>query len=86
VQIQVLQAKHNTLIAGHFGFNKTMELVSGDYWWLQLWKFVKEFMGSCDTSIHARNPHHHLHGLLQPLSVPISPCSLISMDFIIDLP
>ncbi len=30
---QVLKAKHDTLVAGHFGFNKTMELMFHDYWW-----------------------------------------------------
>ncbi len=30
-QFQVLQARHDTLIISHFGFNKTMELVSCDY-------------------------------------------------------
>ncbi len=57
-----------------------------DYWLQQLWKFVKEFMGSCDVYVHAKNPHHHLHGFLQPLPIPTSPWSLISMDFIMDLP
>jgi hypothetical protein len=47
---------------------------------------VKEFMGSCDVYVHAKNPHHHLHGFLQPLPILVSPWSLISMDFIMDLP
>jgi hypothetical protein len=33
VRLQILQAKHDTLVVGHFGFNKTMELVFCDYWW-----------------------------------------------------
>jgi hypothetical protein len=33
------------LVVGHFGFNETMELMFRDYWWLQLWKFMKEFVG-----------------------------------------
>ncbi len=57
-----------------------------DYWLQHLWKFVKEFMGSCDVYVHAKNPHHHLHGFLQPLPIPASPWSSISMDFIMDLP
>jgi hypothetical protein len=31
VQLQVLATKHNTLVVAHFGFNKTMELMSCDY-------------------------------------------------------
>jgi hypothetical protein len=84
-QLQILQAKYNTLVVNH-GFNKTMELVSHDYWWLQLWKFVKEFVGLCDVFACAKNPHHCPHGLLQPLPILTSPWSSISMDFIMDLP
>jgi len=62
--LQVLQARHDTLVISHFGFDKTMELVSYDYWWSQLWKFVKEFMSSCDVYAHVKNPCHCLHGLL----------------------
>jgi hypothetical protein len=46
---QVLQAKHDAPIVGHFGFNKLMELISWYYWWPQFWKYMKEFMGSCDV-------------------------------------
>ncbi len=55
MRFQVLQVRHDTLVVGHFGFNKTMELVFHDYWWPQLWKFVKEFMRSCDVCAHAKN-------------------------------
>jgi hypothetical protein len=68
-QLQVFQARHNTLVVGHFGFNGIMELVSLDYWWPQLWKFVKEFVGSCDVCACAKNPCHHPHGHFQPLLV-----------------
>jgi hypothetical protein len=56
-----------------------------DYWWPQLWKFVKEFVGSCDVCACAKNFHHCPHGPLQPLLIPTSPWSSISMDFILDL-
>jgi len=63
-----------------------MELVSQDYWWPQLWKYVKEFVGSCDVCALIKNPHYHPHGLFQSLPIHASPWSSISMDFIIDLP
>jgi hypothetical protein len=63
-----------------------MELMFCDFWWVQLWKFVKEFVSSCDVYVHANNCCHFPHGLFQPLPVFASPSSLISMDFIMDLP
>jgi hypothetical protein len=51
-----------------------------------LWKYVKEFVGSCDVCVRAKNPHHCPHGLLEPLPIPTPLWPSISMDFIIDLP
>ncbi len=60
--------------------------MSQDYWWPQLWKYVKEFVRSCDVCVWAKNLHHCPHGLLEPLLI-LTPLWLsISMDFIIDLP
>ena len=61
---------HDLLIIGHFGFNKTMELISRDYCWPQMWKSVKEFIGSCDVCARAKIPRHRPYGLLHPLLVP----------------
>jgi hypothetical protein len=52
----------------------------------QLWKYVKEFVESCDVFVRANNFHHYPHGLFQSLSIPTSPWSSISMDFITNLP
>jgi hypothetical protein len=72
------------LVVGQFGFNKTMELMFRDYWSLQLCKFMKEFVGSCDVCACVKNFCHHPHGFFKPLSVLVSPWSLIFMDFILD--
>ncbi len=47
---------------------------------------MKEFVGSCDVCIRAKNPCHCPDGLLEPLLIPTSLWSSISMDFITDLP
>jgi hypothetical protein len=56
-----------------------------DYWWPQFWKYVKDFIGSCDVYVQAKNPCHHFHGFFQPLLIPTSLQLSISMDFNIDL-
>jgi hypothetical protein len=35
-QFRVFQSHHDFSTAGHFGFNKTMELISRDFWWPQM--------------------------------------------------
>jgi len=47
---------------------------------------VKKFVKSCDVCVLANNPHHRLHGFLQPLPISTSPWFSISMDFITNLP
>ena len=31
-QLKIIQILHNVFAVGHFGFNKTMELISRDFW------------------------------------------------------
>jgi hypothetical protein len=63
-----------------------MELVFRSSWWPQLWKYVKEFVGSSNVYVRANNLRHRFQGLFQPLPILASSCSSISMDFIIDFP
>ena len=85
-RLRVLQSRHNFPAARHFGYNKTLELISRDFWWPQMWKDVKEFILSCDVCLRSKIPRHRPYGLLQPLPIPHRPWSSISMDFITDLP
>jgi hypothetical protein len=56
-----------------------------DYWWPQLWKYVKKFVKSCDVCAQTKNLRYRLRDLLQPLSIHASIWSLISINFIINL-
>lgn len=85
-RLKVLQVRHDLPAAGHFGVNNTIELVSRDYWWPQLWKFVKEYIWSCDICSRAKGTCYRPYGLLQPLPIPNGPWLSLSLDFITDLP
>jgi hypothetical protein len=74
------------LVICHFGFNKTMELVFQNYWWPQLWKYVKEFVKSCDVCVHVKNFHCCHHGLLQQFLIPSSRMVFISHGLHHNLP
>jgi hypothetical protein len=43
-RLKIIQMCHDLSVAGYFGFNKTMELISRDFWWPQMWKLVMEFI------------------------------------------
>jgi len=72
-RLRVLQASHDFLAAGHFGYNKTLELISRDFWWPQIWKAVKDFVQSCDICSRSKTPCHRSYGLLQSLPIPGQP-------------
>ena len=46
LQLQILQYKHDHLISGHFGQNRTMELVRQEYIWPKLHDSIKSYVKS----------------------------------------
>jgi Integrase zinc binding domain len=48
-RLKVLQYKHDHVLAGHFGFNKTLEAAYQEYVWPNLCTFVQDFCKSCTT-------------------------------------
>ena len=85
-RLKVLQHCHDTYMAGHFGTQKTLELVSRAFWWPKLHNFVEEYVRTCDTCCRTKMPRHHPYGLLQPLPISTKPWQSIALDFITDLP
>jgi len=82
----ILKLCHDSPTAGHFGFKKTCNLISRDFWWPSLFKDAKDYIRSCDICCRAKSFRHKPYGLLQPLEIAERPWSSISMDFVTDLP
>ena len=86
LRLRVLQNNHNHILAGHFGQNRTLELVRQSYTWPQMHEYVRHYVKSCTICGHNKTPRHRPYGLLKPLPVPEHPWDSISMDFIEQLP
>ena len=86
IKLQILQDCHDGRTAGHLGQEKTLELVSRDYIWPGMRRFVKEYVRTCDTCARNKTPRHRRHGQLHPLPIPGGPWKSVSMDFIVELP
>ena len=86
IRVRILELHHDSITAGHFGVNKTCELISRNFWWPKLSSDVKQFIKSCDICCQSKVPRHKPYGLLSPLDTPKRPWSDISMDFIVELP
>ena len=82
LQLHVLQYKHDHLLSGHFGQNRTLELIHCKYTWPEVRTFIKEYVSSCTTCAHAKVPRHKPFDLLKQLPILEKPWNSISMDFI----
>ena len=86
LRLRVLQYKHDHVLSGHFGQNKTLELVRREYSWPNLRTFVLDFVKSCTTCKRNKSQRHKPYGFLKQLPIPERPWNSISMDFIEQLP
>src|SRR5277367_6533030 len=83
---RIVSLCHDTKIAGQCGRWKTLELVSRNYWWPQMSRYVGKYVSTCDMCLCTKAPRRPPMGELHPLPVPDSPWDAISVDFISELP
>ena len=86
VVLLLLKFAMTPLTAGHFGYKKTISLISRDFWWPSISFDVKNYTRSCETCCRSKPSLHKPYGFLHPLDISELPWSSIFMDFITDLP
>ena len=86
VRQEILRNKHNMPLAGHSGVAKTYDLISRNYYWPKMRQDTLSYVRSCDICQRTKGPQHLPHGYLQPLPIPETPWTSISMDFVVKLP
>ena len=77
---------HDFKIAGHPGRWKTLELVSRNYWWPQMSRYIGKHVSTCDMCLHTKVSCQPPARELNPLPIPDAPWDMISVDFIVELP
>jgi len=82
---QIVALCHDTQIAGYSGHWKTLELVSRNYWWLQMSRYIGQYMSTCDLCLQTKPWQHSPISELQPLSVPDAQWDTLSVDFVVKL-
>jgi transposase InsO family protein len=82
----VMRSEHDSKIAGHFGRERTMELLSRNFYWVNMERDIRKYCSECDNCQRTKAPRHAKHGLLHPLELACKPWTHISTDFITDLP
>ena len=86
LQLQVVKLHHDTLIAGHPGFEKTIELLQRTYFWPGMTSFVKDYINRYDRCARFKGMNQAPFVTLNLLEVPHMPWVDVTADFMTDLP
>ena len=86
LRVEIIRLHHDTLVAGHGGQWKMVELVTRNYWWPGVTKEVKRYVEGCDQCQRMKNRAEMPAGKLRPNQIPERPWQHISVDFITKLP
>ena len=86
VKSQVLQLVHNSPMAGHSGFLKSYQRAKREFFWQGMKVDINLFVRECDVCQRIKSETSAPAGLLQPLEIPTTPWTNVSLDFVEGLP
>ena len=84
--MEIMEAEHDSQVAGHMGMDKTIEMVDRNFYWPEMAKDIEDYVRSCEDCQKNKAPRHKRYGTLHPLESSYAPWDSISMDFITQLP
>jgi len=85
---QLLEVYHDCPSGGHWGRDKTLDLIRRSFTWPEIAKDVSEYVATCPVCQGKAIHRHKPYGKLEPLPVPpdVTPFREISLDWITGLP
>src|SRR5258708_13479784 len=78
----LVHAHHSAVVAGHPGHWKTLELVSQNYWWPGLSRYVAKFITGCDACNQTKTFLTQKVGKLIPTKAPDSSLQVLPIAII----
>ena len=82
----LLHDTHDSPICGHLGSEKTYERLARSFYWPKMHAAVLSYCRTCPSCQAIKPSHQKPMGLLQPLPIPETPWSSVSLDLITQLP
>ena len=82
----IVKAHHDSPIAGHPGRWKTVELVTRNYWWPGVARYIANYVRSCDRCNRTKTFPATPVGKLMPNRIPDQRWQIVTTDFITGLP
>ena len=83
---RIIKSEHDSEVARHFGWDRTMESITRNFYWPNMEQDMRRYCNECDICERTKAPRHAKHGLLHPLELPCKARTHISTDFITNLP
>ena len=83
---KVMSLVHDSPLGGHLGYLKTFHRAKRDWFWRGTKKDLKDYFKGCELCLRNKHETSKPVGLLQPLDIPHTPWTSISMDFVEGLP
>ena len=83
--LDVLFRNHDISITGHMGINKTLKLVSRNFYWKRWQSDVKNYVRSCPICQQMKHSTKPKSALLTPIPIAKCPWQSIEIDFLTDL-
>ncbi len=68
--LELMSRHHDDLLTGHFGIEKTRELIARKYYWPMLRQDFEAYVKDCDICLTSKTVRHKPYGDLQLLPVP----------------
>ena len=86
IRTEIISRHHDDPLAGHFGIDKTKDLVGRKYYWPGLRRDIEAYVKGCDVCLGSKAVRHKPYGDLQSLPVPTYRWKDLLMDFVTGLP
>lgn len=86
LRLTLLHDAHDSLIAGHLGFDKTYDTIRRSVYWPRIARDTRQYVATCEACQRNKHSTQRPAGLLQSLPIPAQRWSTVSMDFIVQLP
>jgi hypothetical protein len=77
---------HDAEFSGHLGGDRTFKNLARHFWWSGMRTDCRQYVAECASCQRNKPTNQRQSGLLQPMPIPDTPWSVVTMDFITDLP
>ena len=86
IWLELISQYYNNPLVGHFGIDKTQELIARKYYWPTLRQDIEAYVKGCNVCLASKAVRHKPYGNLQALPIPTHKWKDLSMDFVTGLP